>query len=179
MDPVTAFGLFSGAIQVLQAIASTVGGLRQLTGKLREADFTIQSLIQELACIRTALTSLKEWLRIHRNGNGRDGTKFDELDQDLAVAMDGCRVIMEVLSYEVFELVQSAEESGAINFKTRMKIVWNEDTMRGHQEKLRAQVQALQLLLQVCQWWECTTLIVVFVCKLTVAAIPQRSKSVC
>ncbi|KAJ5873529.1 uncharacterized protein N7473_013402 [Penicillium subrubescens] len=151
MDPVTAFGLFSGAIQVLQAIASTVGGLRQLTGKLREADFTIQSLIQELACIRTALTSLKEWLRIHRSGSGRDGPKFDELDQDLAIAMDGCRVIMDVLSYEVFELVQSAEESGGINFKTRMKIVWNEDTMRGHQEKLRAQVQALQLLLQVCQ----------------------------
>ncbi len=152
MDPVTAFGLFSGAIQVLQAIASTAGGLRQLTGKLREADFTIQSLIQELACIRTALTSLKEWLHIHRNGSGRDGPKFSELHQDLAVAMDGCRVVMEVLSCEVFELVQSVEESGGVNFRARMRIVWNDDTMRGHQEKLRAQVQALQLLLQVCQW---------------------------
>ncbi|KAJ5166474.1 uncharacterized protein N7482_005255 [Penicillium canariense] len=151
MDPVSAFGLFSGAIQVLQAIASTVGGLRQLAGKLREADLTIQSLIQELACIRTALTSLKEWLRIHRSGSGRDGPKSDELDHDLAVAMDGCRVIMEVLSYEVLELVQSAEESGGIGFKIRMKVVWNDEAMRGHQEKLHAQVQALQLLLQVCQ----------------------------
>lgn len=156
MDPVSAFGLFSGAIQVLQAITSTVGGLRQLTGKLREADFTIQSLIQELVCIRTALTSLKEWLHIHRSGSSRgssrDGPKFSELHQDLAVAMDGCRVVMEVLSCEVFELVQSVDESGGVNFRTRMRIVWNDDTMRGHQEKLRAQVQALQLLLQVCQW---------------------------
>lgn len=152
MDPVTAFGLFSSALQVLQAIASTVGGLRQLTGKLREADFTIQSLIQELACIRTALTSLKEWLHIHRSGSGRDGPKFSELQQDLAVAMDGCRVVMEVLSCEVFELAKSVEESGGVNFSTRLRIVWNDDTMRGHQEKLRAQVQALQLLLQVCQW---------------------------
>ncbi|KAJ6166893.1 hypothetical protein N7470_002340 [Penicillium chermesinum] len=135
--------------QVLQAIASTVSGLRQLTGKLREADLTIQSLIQELNCIRTALSSLKEWLRIHRNGN--NGIKSDELDHDLAVAMDGCREIMEILYYEVFELVQCVEESGGLGFKTRIKVVWNDESMRGHQEKLRAQVQALQLLLQVCQ----------------------------
>lgn len=150
MDPVSAFGLFTGAVQVLQAIASTVSGLRQLTGKLREADLTIQSLIQELSCIRTALTSLKEWLHIHRNGE--NALKSEELDNDLAVAMGGCREIMEILYYEVFELVQSIEESGGFGLKIRMKVVWNDETMRGHQEKLRAQVQALQLLLQVCQW---------------------------
>ncbi|KAJ5675942.1 hypothetical protein N7462_008839 [Penicillium macrosclerotiorum] len=146
MDPVSAFGLFTGAIQVLQAIASTVGGLRQLTGKLREADLTIHSLVQELTCIRTALTSLKEWLRIHRSGH--NGAKMSGLDQDLAVAMDGCRIIMDVLSEEVFDLVQSAHSNGGIGFGTRMKIVWNDEAMRGHQEKLHAQVQALQLLLQ-------------------------------
>lgn len=150
MDPVSAFGLFTGAVQVLQAIASTVSGLRQLTGKLREADLTIQSLIQELHCIRTALTSLKEWLHIHRND--RDDRKSAELDHDLAVAMEGCRTVMDILSYEVFELVQGVEEGSGFGFTTRMKVAWNDESMKGHQEKLRAQVQALQLLLQVCQW---------------------------
>lgn len=150
MDPVSAFGLFTGAVQVLQAIASTVSGLRQLTGKLREADLTIQSLIQELSCIRTALTSLKEWLHTHRSG--RDNRKSAELDNDLAVAMEGCRTVMEILYYEVFELVQGVEECGGFGFTTRMKVAWNDEAMKGHQEKLRAQVQALQLLLQVCQW---------------------------
>ncbi|KAJ5966080.1 hypothetical protein N7481_012794 [Penicillium waksmanii] len=145
MDPVSAFGLISGGIQVLQAITSTVHGLNQLYGKFKDADLTIQSLIQELNCIGAALTSLKEWTRL----NSADGLQSEEYSRDLAVAMDGCRVIMEVVSHDVSTLVQQSRENGVAGIRTRMRVVWNEETMRGHQEKLRSQVMALQLLLQV------------------------------
>lgn len=148
MDPVSAFGLVSGVVQVLQAIGSTVHGLNQLYGKFRDADLTIHSLIQELNCIGTALTSLKEWTRI----NSANGPQSEEYNQDLAVAMEGCRVIMEVVSHDVSDLVRSSQIDGITGLRARMRVVWNEETMRGHQEKLHAQVNALQLLLQVCQW---------------------------
>lgn len=148
MDPVSAFGVVSGGVQVVQAIASTIHGLNQLYGKFKDADLTIQSLIQELSCINTALTSLKEWTRLNSN----NGLQSEEYSRDLAVAMEGCRVIMEVVSHDVSTLVQSSRDDGFAGFHTRIRVVWKEDTMRGHQEKLHSQVMALQLLLQVCQW---------------------------
>lgn len=148
MDPVTAFGVVSGGVQVVQAIASTVHDLNQLYGKFKDADLTIQSLIQELSCISTALNGLKEWTRT----NSANGPSSDEYNRDLAVAMKGCQVVMEVVSYDVSRLVQGISEDRFTGFRARMRIVWNEETMRGHQEKLHAQVNALQLLLQVCQW---------------------------
>jgi hypothetical protein len=33
--------------------------------------------------------------------------------------------------------------------RLRIRVIWKEDIMKGHQEKLHAQVMALQLLLQV------------------------------
>lgn len=148
MDPVSAFGLFSGGIQVVQAIASTVHGLNQLYGKFKDADLTIQSLIQELHCISAALTSLEKWTR----QNSANGLQSEEFSRDLAVARDGCHVIMEVVSHDVSTLVQQSRENGITGIRTRIRVVWNEETMRGHQEKLHSQVMALQLLLQVCQW---------------------------
>lgn len=148
MDPVSAFGLISGGIQVLQAIGSTVHGLNQLYGKYKNADLTIQSLIQELNCIGMALSSLKEWIRINSTNNPEP----EEYNNDLAIALEGCRVVMDVVSQDVFDLVKSEQEDQATGLRIRLRVVWNEETMKGHQEKLRAQVTALQLLLQVCQW---------------------------
>lgn len=148
MDPVSAYGVFAGVVQVLQAIGSTVQGLNQLYGKFRDADLTIHSLVQELNCIGSALASLDQWTRI----NGVNEPQMEEYHQDLAVAMDGCRVIMEVVSHDVSQLVQSTHVDGLTSLRARLRVVWNEETMKGHQDKLHAQVNALQLLLQVCQW---------------------------
>jgi hypothetical protein len=147
MDPASVFGALSGGIQVLQAITSTVHGLKQLYGKFRDADVTIQTLIRELSSIQTALTGLQDWSNTHHHGY-----KADEFGRDLAVAMDGCHWIMEVLSRDVADLLQGNRSDGGIGLRTRIKAIWNEEMMKGRQEMLRAQVNALQLLLQVFQW---------------------------
>ncbi|KAJ5116623.1 hypothetical protein N7456_000971 [Penicillium angulare] len=144
MDPVSAFGLFASAIQVLQAVASTASGLRELAEKLQGASFSIHCLIQELSCIKAALTSLKEWLRIHRSGD--HGQQFAVLDADLAVAIDGCHGVMQALHEEVFDLVQNVEEPGTFGFTSKMKVVWKDATIRSHKERLQDHVRALQIL---------------------------------
>ncbi|KAJ5261352.1 hypothetical protein N7478_011947 [Penicillium angulare] len=149
MDPVSAFGLFASAIQVLQAVASTASGLRELAEKLQGASFSIHCLIQELCCIKAALTSLKEWLRIHRSGD--HGQQFAVLDADLAVAIDGCHGVMQALHEEVFDLVQNVEETGTFGFTTKMKVVWKDATIRSHKERLQDHVRALQILVNACQ----------------------------
>ncbi|KAL2816396.1 ankyrin repeat-containing domain protein [Aspergillus cavernicola] len=146
MDPISAFGLISGALQVGQVITDTLAGLAHLREKYQHADLTIRTLEQQLTTIRAAITQLDDWTRVRL----RDSPA--EYNMSLDVALDGCRTVMEAFSDEVAVLTQdtSSNETG-IGFRTRMRVVWKEDVMRGHQERLHSQVIALQLLVQACQ----------------------------
>ncbi|KAJ6184510.1 hypothetical protein N7519_005811 [Penicillium mononematosum] len=147
MDPISAVGFASAIVQILGALTSTIHGLYELHGRFSDADFTIHSLIQELSCIQTALTSLKEWHRL----SSSNVMVSEEFNEQLVTAMSGCQIIMEVLSEDVMTLVHGSRNDGTIGFRLRIRVIWKEDIMKGHQEKLHAQVMALQLLLQVCQ----------------------------
>ncbi|KAL5047863.1 hypothetical protein BDW71DRAFT_36533 [Aspergillus fruticulosus] len=146
MDPVSAFGLISGAFQVGQVITETLAGLASLREKYQHADLTIGTLEQQLRTIRAAITQLKDWARVERRESPA------EYNRSLDVALDGCRMVMEALSDEVLVLTQraSSTETG-IGFRNRMRVLWREDVMRGHQERLHSQIVALQLLVQACQ----------------------------
>lgn len=148
MDPVSAFGLVSGGLQVVQIITQTVAGLATLRGKFNSADLTIRSLIGELTTIKSAITQLEDWARY----NACEAPEHNEYDEGLNVALDGCRAVMEVLSEDISSLTKSAAGEGSVGFRTRVRVVWNDEAMKDHQERLRAQVLALQLLLQACQW---------------------------
>ncbi|KAL5360319.1 hypothetical protein BJX96DRAFT_150111 [Aspergillus floccosus] len=150
MDPVSAFGVVSGAFQVAQIITQTAAGLWSLREKYAHADLTIRSLVGELTTIKSAITQLDDWARLQ---NTQSAAEYTEYYEGLNVALDGCRVVMDVLSDEVASLTRGTAGTDAnIGFGTRLRAMWNEDVMRGHQERLRSQVVALQLLLQACQW---------------------------
>ncbi|KAL6229695.1 hypothetical protein BDW75DRAFT_90552 [Aspergillus navahoensis] len=147
MDPVSAFGLISGVFQVGQVITETLAGLATLREKYQHADLTIGTLEQQLRTIRAAITQLEDWARVRRRESPA------EYSRSLDVALDGCHTVMEALSDEVLVLTQgaSSNETG-IGFRTRIRMLWREDVMRGHQERLHSQIVALQLLVQACQW---------------------------
>ncbi|KAL4926503.1 ankyrin repeat protein [Aspergillus undulatus] len=146
MDPVSAFGLISGAFQVGQVITETLAGLASLREKYQHADLTIGTLEQQLRTIRAAITHLEDWTRVRLRESPA------EYSRSLDVALDGCRTVMEALSNEVLILTQNVSSNEAtIGFRTRMRVVWREDVMRGHQDRLHSQVVALQLLVQACQ----------------------------
>ncbi|KAL4914262.1 ankyrin repeat-containing domain protein [Aspergillus aurantiobrunneus] len=147
MDPVSAFGLISRAFQVGH-ITETLAGLASLREKYQHADLTIGTLEQQLGTIRAAVAQLEHWTRTRL----RDSPA--EYNRSLDVALDGCRTVTEALSDEVQVLTQGASSSETgIGFRARMRVVWREDAMRGHQERLHSQVVALQLLVQACQWY--------------------------
>ncbi|CAG7929013.1 unnamed protein product [Penicillium olsonii] len=147
MDPISAIGFASAIVQILGALTSTVHSLDKLRGRFSDADFTIHALIQELSCIKTALTSLKELHRL----NSSDVMVSEEFNEQMLTATSGCQIIMQVLSEDVMNMVHDSQSGDTLGFRSRIRVVWKEDIMKGHQEKLHAQVMALQLLLQVCQ----------------------------
>lgn len=147
MDPISVFGLISGAFQVGQVITETLAGLASLREKYQHADLTIGTLEQQLRTIRAAVTQLEDWTRTRL----RDSPA--EYGRSLDVALDGCHTVMKALSDEILVLTQGASSNDAgIGFRARVRVLWSEDVMRGHQERLHSQVVALQLLVQACQW---------------------------
>ncbi|QGA20587.1 hypothetical protein EYB26_008293 [Talaromyces marneffei] len=150
MDPLSALGAISGALQVAQIIGQTIAGLSSLRGKYQNADLTIRSLIGELTTIKSAITQLHDWARYNAEVN----SSHREYEESVAVAIDGCSAIMEVLSDKVAELtinVNGHAELPVLAFRARIQVLWNEDLMNGLQERLHSQVRALNLLLQACQ----------------------------
>ncbi|KAL4789925.1 hypothetical protein BDV19DRAFT_394606 [Aspergillus venezuelensis] len=146
MDPISAFGLVSGAFQVGQVVTETLAGLARLREKYQHADLTIRALEKNLKTIEAAIAQLEDWTKARL----RDSPA--EYNRSLDVALDGCRTVMDALSNEVLLLMQGESSNEAIiGFRTRMRVVWREDVMKGHEDRLRSQVVALQLLLQACQ----------------------------
>ena len=155
MDPISAFGLVAGAFQVTSLITDTAQGLSTLRGRFRDADLTIHLLIVELTTIKSAIAQLHDWSVF----NSKGGHDQREYIADLDVALDGCQAIMDVLSEEVAALSGRSLSSdhvgaGVMGLRARARVVWNEDRMKDYQGKLHAQVLALQVLLQACQWYD-------------------------
>ena len=151
MDPISAFGIVTGAIQTIQIIGATLQGLRTLQGKFSDAESTIHSLIVQLLTIKHALNQLHEWAK-YRTEVSEHPDYLDGLD----IAVDGCRMSMELLSEEISKLTRattSAEDGSRIGTRARLRVVWNDPLMKDHEQRLQSQVLALNFLLQVCQWF--------------------------
>jgi hypothetical protein len=153
MDPISIIGVASASAQIAQFITQTIQGLCTLRGKFKDADMTIRLLIAELSTIRAAVSQLRDWAE----WNSSDSPKETEYMIGLEVALEGCHAAMEVLAEEITELVagsatRSDPASFSLAFMAKAKVVWSEDIMKIHQDRLHAQVQALNLLLQASHW---------------------------
>jgi ankyrin repeat protein len=146
MDAISAFGVAATAVQIVQFIGSTIQGLNNLKGKFKDADNTIFLLISRLSAIRAAIHQIRDWA----DYNFDDSPKEKEFLKGLNTALDGCQTVMEILSAEVKDLLAGADPR-AMGMMTRVKAIWNEDTMKSHEGMLSGQIQALQLLLSAGQ----------------------------
>jgi len=153
MDPVTLVGVVASSIQIAQFIGGTIQNLHTLKGKFQEADITIRSLINQLSTVKAAVQQISEWAEF----NFDDSPKEKAFTDGLNVALDGCKEAMDVLSAEVDDLMvgivaPAVGIPATLGMRARAKAVWNENSMKTHQERLFLQVQALQLLLTAGQW---------------------------
>lgn len=153
MDPVSVIGILSASAQIAQFIGQTIQGLSTLKGRFSDADITIRLLIGQLSTIRAAISQVHDWAQYNSN----DSPKEEEYLRGLGVALDGCHAAMEVLDEEIKDLVTGVAANGdskplPLSFLAKAKVVWSEDIIKTHRDRLHSQVQALQLLLQAGQW---------------------------
>jgi hypothetical protein len=141
MDPISCAGICGS---IIVTITKTVQTLSNIRDKFTDADVTIRLLITELSTVKAALSQIQDWAKY----NSSDSPKQHELVGAFNISLDGCKIAMEALQEEIFELVG---ERGMTN-TMRAKVVWREESIRGHSDRLRSQTSALMLLIQAVHW---------------------------
>ncbi|KAL8730538.1 MAG: hypothetical protein Q9166_003992 [cf. Caloplaca sp. 2 TL-2023] len=148
MDPASILGLITTAGTIATTITKTIRELSDLRAQYTDANVRIRLLIKELSTIKSSCTQINDWAHFLDDTHNQA-----ELRDALQVALDGVELAMGALAEEVEALVQdtSASANVDLSFRAKTKYAWNEQNMREHENRLRAQVSALQLLLQASQ----------------------------
>ncbi|KAL8680712.1 MAG: hypothetical protein Q9186_003110 [Xanthomendoza sp. 1 TL-2023] len=148
MDPASILGLIATAGTIASTITKTIRDLSDLRSQYTDANVRIRLLIKELSTIKSSLTQINDWAHLLDDAHNQA-----ELKDALQVALDGVELAMGALAEEVQALVDDTSDPSRVNlgFRGKTKFAWNEQDMMEHENRLRAQVSALQLLLQASQ----------------------------
>lgn len=140
MDPATIVGLVSSAAALATLCGSAAKDLNTLVSKFKNAKLAILSMVQGLDTMQLAWSRIGKWAQ---------NQTFDELlEQDdfigrLRQSLETGSLVMEALNEEL--LIYKTLKMGLIQ---RTKVVWNEGTLRTHQELIQFQASSMAILLQ-------------------------------
>ena len=139
MDPVSVVGLVENSFGLALQFASAAKTLNDIAGKYKNAKLTLKSLAQNLHVLQLAWNQIGEWLDGHTEENLRD----DNLTKRVQGFWETGTMVMEALQHDL-----EAYDVDHLNFSQRLKSIWNENSLQGHQSRIRDQALSMSLFLQ-------------------------------
>ena len=141
VDPISIFGLVTGSASLISSCASAIQSLNDLAGRYGQAKLTIISMISEVDTIEFAWKRIKEWLEDYA-----EASTDDELLGRLDRSLECGTLVITALQKDLLEY-----GSETLSVWQRSQVAWNEKALQDHQYRIRGQVQAMSLLLQVLE----------------------------
>ena len=139
VDPISIISLVEGSITLIVQCGSAIKSLKEIATKYEQAELVLSSMIQEVDIIELAWKRIKDWFESYTNETG-DAELLERLDKSLKCGTN-------VISALQDDLLDYGEDR--LGIVPRARLAWNENTLRDHQYRIRGQVQAMSLLLQV------------------------------
>ena len=143
MDPATIVGLVSSAAALAKICGSAAKDLNTLVSKYKNAKLAILSMIQGLDTMQLAWSRIGQWVQ---NETPDELLEKDDFIGRLQRSLETGSLVMDALKEEL--LVYKPLKMGLTQ---RTKVVWNEGTLKSHQERIRDQASSMTLLLQAVQ----------------------------
>ena len=141
VDPISIISLVEGSVSLILQCGNTIKSLNDIARRYKQAELTLSSIIQEVDIIELAWKRIKDWFESYTIEAG-DVELLERLDKSLKC---GTKVISAIQN----DLLEY--ESKKLGFMQRSKLNWNAKALRDHQYRIRGQVQAMSLLLQVIE----------------------------
>ncbi len=140
MDPATIVGLVSSAVALAKVCGSAAKDLDTLSSKYKNAELAILSMVQGLDTMQLAWSRIGKWAQ---NQTPDALLEEDDFRERLRRSLETGSLVMDALKEEL--LIYKPLKMGLTQ---RTKVVWNEGTLRSHQERIRDQASSITLLLQ-------------------------------
>ena len=140
-DPISIISLVEGSVTLIVQCGSAIKSLNEIAAKYKQAELILSSMIQEVDVIELAWKRIKDWFESYTNEAG-DGELLERLDKSLKCGTNVISALQDDLL---------AYGSKKLGFMQRTRLNWNEKALRDHQGRIRGQVQAMSLLLQVIE----------------------------
>ncbi len=140
MDPITIVGIVEGSISLAVQCGSVAKSLNNVAGQYKYAKLTISTMVQNLDIMQLAWNRIGTWYKDYMP-IGHDGVR-----QRLERFLETGSLVLNALE----EDLQSYNVSN-MTFSQRSRLIWNENTLQGHQNRIRDQAQSMSLLLQAIQ----------------------------
>ncbi|KAK4447932.1 hypothetical protein QBC34DRAFT_466496 [Podospora aff. communis PSN243] len=138
-----AFGILGAVASCTQLatmkihVASNIASLKQ---QWSNGPQSLQLLIAKLSTIRVGLDQIKHW----SDFSAPLGQHGEDMRNNLGIAMEGCRVVIEALDQDVIGMLSHSTRS-------RLRQVIFSSAIREHEQRLDSQITALQLLMGAAQ----------------------------
>lgn len=140
MDPISVAGIVESALGLALQLGTAAKTLSDIAGKYKNAKLTVKSLTQNLDILQLTWTQIGQWFETY----GEDGSLQDN---DL-IRRVACFLETGTLVMEAFEQDLLAYDVDNLSFMKRSKLIWNENTLQGHQIRLRDQTLSMGVFLQ-------------------------------
>lgn len=143
MDPASIVSLVSSAVQLATLCGSAAKDLDTLVSKYKNAKLAILSMVQGLDTMQLAWSRIGQWVQ---NETPDVLLEKDDFIGRLQRSLETGSLVMDALKEEL--LIYKPLKMGLTQ---RTKAVWNEGTLKSHQERIRDQASSMTLLLQAIQ----------------------------
>lgn len=143
MDPASIVSLVSSAVQLATLCGSAAKDLDTLVSKYKNAKLAILSMVQGLDTMQLAWSRIGQWVQ---NETPDVLLEKDDFIGRLQRSLETGSLVMDALKEEL--LIYKPLKMGLTQ---RTKVVWNEGTLKSHQERVRDQASSMTLLLQAIQ----------------------------
>ena len=135
-------GGVGAVLTVISSVTKLTKNLNEVREKYNNVALNTTLIASQLSTIRAALEAIADW----RGAIHSSSQYSKQLDEDLAVSLNCCAVLITVINSKV-------EESGfRPGMKANIKHMWLEGVLNEYISNLEGQVRALQLLLTIFQW---------------------------
>jgi hypothetical protein len=142
MDPISIFSIANGCAGLAMKCGQVTADLYILADKYKQAKLSILALHNECRTFRVVLGEIESWA----TSSGRETVTSADVSEQLGVSLELGSMVMSALEEQMKTFMDFRQSAG---FRRRAKIVWNDGVLRGHEDRVRGQIQALTCLLQV------------------------------
>lgn len=146
MDPTSVLAIVNGSLDLALKCASVVKSLHDVASKHKYAELSLVSMIDECQTFRLAWGRIQSWAQRQQESTVMVD---DQLAKRLCSSLAAGMMVLSALEQDLVHLGGAAAPVGSLGFRRRNKIIWNEQVFRDHQDRLRGQIGAMTLLLEV------------------------------